>query len=163
MIELKNLEVKVSLYYRNNQAYGNTDCWVFMRGIQTLKNFWIKSTYSKDIIQFYELVLWGGVKQCQNFKVNFLRHKSRTTDPRWGNRLHCTAENQIPIPNVYICTAEANFVCHIGPNFHISLIYALTALGVRSPCQKSSESFQFFFPLKNMKLGAQLSLMTLFV
>ena len=32
-------------------------------------------------------------------------------------------------------------------------------------CQKSSESFHFFFlfSLKNMKLGAQLSLMTLFV
>ena len=24
---------------------------------------------------------------------------SQTTDARWGNRLHCTAENQIPIPN----------------------------------------------------------------
>ena len=23
----------------------------------------------------------------------------RTTDTRWGNRLHCIAENQIPIPN----------------------------------------------------------------
>ena len=30
-------------------------------------------------------------------------------------------------------------------------------------CQKSSESFQKKFSLKNMKLGAQLSLMTLFV
>ena len=29
-------------------------------------------------------------------------------------------------------------------------------------CQKSSESFHFFFSLKNMKLGVQLLLMTLF-
>ena len=30
-------------------------------------------------------------------------------------------------------------------------------------CQKSSKSFQIFFSFKNMKLGAQHSLMTLFV
>ena len=31
-------------------------------------------------------------------------------------------------------TAEAYFVCHIGPKFQISLMYAL---GVRSPCKLS--------------------------
>ena len=36
------------------------------------------STYSKEIIEFWELVLWGGVKKCHylTFKVNFLHQKS---------------------------------------------------------------------------------------
>ena len=36
------------------------------------------------------------------FLFNKQRHKKETriTDARWGNRLHCMAENQIPIPNL---------------------------------------------------------------
>jgi hypothetical protein len=55
----------------------------------------------------------------------------RTTDARWGYRLHCTAENQSPIPNTYIGTAEAYFVCHIGPKFLFYLF--MPSLGVRRP------------------------------
>ena len=115
MIELKNLEVKVSLYYRNNQAYGNTDCWVFMRGIQSLKNFWIKSTYSKDIIQFYELVLWGGVKQCQNFKVNFyvINHGLRTP----GEEIAFTAQLKIKSQSQIFRYGQSIFCLPHWPKF----------------------------------------------
>ena len=51
-------------------------------------------------------------------------HKSRTTDTRWGNLLHCTAENQNNPNPKFLGTAKAYFVCHIGQNFQISLIYA---------------------------------------
>ena len=39
-------------------------------------------------------------------------------------------------PNpIFLGTADAYFVCHIGPNFQISLIYSLT-LGVHSLCSR---------------------------
>ena len=47
--------------------------------------------------------------------------KSALTDAQRGNSLHCTAENSLPLPNFQ---AEAYFVCHIGPIFQISLMYA---------------------------------------
>jgi hypothetical protein len=45
------------------------------------------------------------------------------TNVWWGNPIHCTAENQLQLPN-FFGTAIAYFVCSIGPNFQISLIYA---------------------------------------
>ena len=42
---------------------------------------------------------------------------SRTTDARWGNPLHCTPK--INSHSQILSTAEAYFVCHIGPNFQI--------------------------------------------
>ena len=48
---------------------------------------------------------------------------ARTTDARWRNHLHCTAKNQPP-NSEFLGTAESYFVCHIGSNFQISLIYA---------------------------------------
>ena len=38
-------------------------------------------------------------------------------DAQRRNSIHCTAENSLPLP-------LPNFVCHIGPIFQISLIYA---------------------------------------
>ena len=40
-------------------------------------------------------------------------------------------QKSTPTPN-FLGTAEAYFVCHIGPNFQISLIF-MPSLGVRSP------------------------------
>ena len=48
---------------------------------------------------------------------------TRTTDAQRGNSLHCTAENSIQNPKIF-GTAEACFVCHIGPIFQISLIHS---------------------------------------
>ena len=49
---------------------------------------------------------------------------SRTTDAERGNSLHrCMAENSLPLPK-FLGTAEAYFVCHIGPFFQI-LIFDL--------------------------------------
>ena len=47
----------------------------------------------------------------------------QTTDAQRGNSLHCTAEKLTPTQE-FLGTAEACFVCHIGPFFRISLIYA---------------------------------------
>ena len=43
-----------------------------------------------------------------------------TTDTQRGKSLHYTAENHSHSQSM----AEAYFVCHIGPIFQISLIYA---------------------------------------
>ena len=42
----------------------------------------------------------GSLIIVDNIKQVIGLFKSRTTDARWGNHLHCTAENQIPIPNL---------------------------------------------------------------
>ena len=70
-------------------TYGSTSCQAFKEGVQNQKYFclkfnipkYIKSLCSKEIIEFWELVLWGGVKKYQNlnFKMNFPRQKSRET------------------------------------------------------------------------------------
>ena len=52
---------------------------------------------------------------------------------------------------------EIEFMCLSWVQNHQNLIFKVNFL-----CQKSSESFQKFFSLKNMKLGAQFLLMTLF-
>ena len=42
----------------------------------------------------------------EEYKIRYIFGKkssyfrARTMDAKWGNRLHCTAENQIPIPNL---------------------------------------------------------------
>ena len=61
----------------------------------------------------------------QDFHLGQLENvwvKPRTTDTQRGNSLPCTAkiQNQSQI----LCTAGAYFVCHIGPIFQISSIYA---------------------------------------
>ena len=43
----------------------------------------------------------------------------RTTDARRGNHLHWTAQN--PPPPIFLGASKPYFVCHIGPNFQISL------------------------------------------
>ena len=45
---------------------------------------------------------------------------TQTMDARRGNCLQWTAENP---PPKFLGTAEAYFVCHVGPNFQISLTY----------------------------------------
>ena len=46
-------------------------------GYKIRKIFAQESTYSKEMIEFWELVLWRGVKKCHNltFKVNSMCHK----------------------------------------------------------------------------------------
>ena len=48
---------------------GNTGYRVFKRGILSWKDFCLKSTYSKEIIDLWELVWQGGVKKCQNLNL----------------------------------------------------------------------------------------------
>ena len=59
-------------HHSNACNYGNTSCQFFKRGMP--KN---QHKYQKETIEFWELVLWGGVKKCQNltFKVHFLYQK----------------------------------------------------------------------------------------
>ena len=60
-------------------GYGNTGYDVFKGVIQNQTVFLAKSQLkSNEIIEFCELVKWGGIKKCQNltFKVNFLCQKS---------------------------------------------------------------------------------------
>jgi hypothetical protein len=51
----------------------------FSRGDTKLERFWAKNQLqSNEIIEFFKLMQWRGIKKCQNltFKVNFLRQKS---------------------------------------------------------------------------------------
>ena len=53
--------------------------WSFQGRDTKLERFLSKNQLeSNEIIEFCELVKWGGIKKCQNltFKVNFLRQKS---------------------------------------------------------------------------------------
>ena len=61
-------------------------------------------------------------------------------DAQWGNRLHCMAENQLPLPN-FLGTAEAYFVCHIVQIFRF--------LWIRESAKMGSE---LTFPLQYKKI-----------
>ena len=53
-------------------------------------------------------------------KLNGLKHGLRTP----GEDIAFTARPKIKYQSQILGTAEAYFVCHIGPKFQISLIYA---------------------------------------
>ena len=56
------------------------------------------------------------------------------TDYRRPVRKSPSLHGQKSTPNPkFLGTAEAYFVCHISPNFQISLINAMPSLGIRSP------------------------------
>ena len=67
------------------------------------------------------------IQHVNNFQFIFFistwSFLTRTTDAQRGNKLHCKAENSLPLPK-FLDTDKAYFVCHIGPIFQISLIYA---------------------------------------
>ena len=47
-------------------------------------------------------VLKGGKGSLEDWNFHFAPYITaypRTTDARWGNRFHCTAENPLPLPN----------------------------------------------------------------
>ena len=48
---------------------------------------------NQSVTQFADNAEWLG-----NFKITTELSQARTTDAQWGNRLHCTAENQTPNP-----------------------------------------------------------------
>ena len=48
----------------------------------------------------------------------------RTTDAQRGNSLQCSARLKFNHNPKFLGMAKAYFVCHTGPNFQISLIYA---------------------------------------
>ena len=62
---------------------------------------------------------------------NILSEGARTTDAQRGNSLHCTARPKFTHIHKFLDTAEAYFVCHIGPIFQVSLIYAF----IGCPCE----------------------------
>ena len=50
----------------------NTGCWVFYGGDTKLESFFkLKIGVSKEIFEFWELVLWGGIKKCLRLTFNF--------------------------------------------------------------------------------------------
>ena len=59
---------------------------------------------------------------------DFSMSESRTTDAQRGNSLHYTEHGRKLTPNPkFLSMTEAYFVCHIGPNFQISMLYAFIA------------------------------------
>ena len=57
-----------------------------------------------------------------------------TTDARWRNRLHCMAENQLPLPNVYVYSQSISYLPHL-PKFSDFFDLCLHWMSVlRSPC-----------------------------
>ena len=55
--------------------YGNTGCRVFKWGVQNWKDFCLKINIPwKEIIELWELVIWGGVKNWANwFKIDAIK------------------------------------------------------------------------------------------
>ena len=55
---------------------------------------------------------------------------ARTTDAQWGNRLHCSAENQIPIPNLSV---QLKYILSATSAQNFRVLWFMPSLGVRSP------------------------------
>ena len=55
----------------------------------------------------------------------------QTTDARWGNCLHCTAENQLPLPNFKVRTKH---ILSATSAQIFRFLWFMPSLGVRSPC-----------------------------
>ena len=66
---------------------------------------------------------WSSQKIRQMEGIKDYRRPVRKSLPLHGRKIHSHSQ--------FFGTAEAYFVCHIGPNFQIFLIYAF--IGVRSP------------------------------
>ena len=69
------------------------------------------------------LSLWFCPSSCAHLDKLCWWFRSRTTDARRGNSPSLNGRKSTPTPKS-LGTAEAYFVCHIGQNFQISLIYA---------------------------------------
>ena len=76
---------------------------------------------------------------------------SRTTDARWGNRLHCTAENQLPPEHILSATPTQIF----------RFLWFMPSLDVRSPCGNSCNLEGWFWYI-NLRLTSEL-LLALFI
>ena len=48
--------------------YGSTGCRVFSGGIKNKQDFCLKYKYSKEIIEFWELLKWGAWKWLKNWR-----------------------------------------------------------------------------------------------
>ena len=77
----------------------------------------------------YDLITVRLKKQTSMYRLIFLR-TDYGRPVRKLSSLH--GRKSAPTPK-FLGTAKAYFVCHIGPNFQVSLNYAFIALCVRSP------------------------------
>ena len=62
------------------------------------------------------------------------RQKKRTMDAWWGNRLHCTAENPLPLPNFYV---PPKHILSTTLAQIFRFFWVMPSLGVRSPWQRT--------------------------
>ena len=79
----------------------------------------------QDSVQLSNLGIYQKIKIGSHISYQNYAGSQQTTDygrPVWKSpSLH--GQKYTPTPK-FLCTAEAFFVCHIGPIFQISLIYA---------------------------------------
>ena len=93
--------------------------WILnhLKGTKTTEKSWSLTTNSKFRVIYYRVAsMWHPNKlsvikdRQKGVEINAINWKwkkthtlhlcwARTTDAWWRNRLHCTAKNQIPVPN----------------------------------------------------------------
>ena len=66
----------------------------------------LNKQWSRVVRIALELAIKNSVNACRSRNICAYRMvkklwlKTRTMDARWGNHLHCTTENQLPLPNL---------------------------------------------------------------
>jgi hypothetical protein len=103
-----------------------------VRGYKIRNMFAKKSTYPKKIIEFWELVSWGGVKECQHFTFNMALQVMEFQDKGYKIKKGFCLKINLPKGNYWILRAGLmqllgfwNFF-HFFQFFPLKLVYFWT-------------------------------------